>query len=177
MRDLCFAFALVLAGCAGSQAPSQEGDGSAKAAPSTAATPSGQREDIDVATLAQRLAAGGVTLIDVRTPEEFSASHVPSAQNVPIDTLATALGAFDKTKPLTVICQRGGRSSTATDQLLAAGFAKVTNVEGGTSAWIAAGQGVAGGPAPGDVPGAANPAPIDSPPPAAPPAPAAAVGG
>jgi hydroxyacylglutathione hydrolase len=38
-----------------------------------------------------------------------------------------------------VVCQTGYRSSAACSLLLRAGFADVSNVAGGTAAWLAAG--------------------------------------
>lgn len=106
-------------------------------APSAAA---GQRGDVDVATLAAKLPEG-VPVIDVRTPGEYAGGHVPGAVNVPLGFAVTdpALSALDKSQPVYVICQSGGRSARASDQLAAAGFHAV-NVEGGTGAWIAAGH-------------------------------------
>lgn len=115
-------------------------------APAPAGAPAqaaGQRGDIDVAGLAAKLPEG-VPLIDVRTPAEYAAGHVPGAVNVPLGFAPTdpALAGLDRSAPVYVICQSGGRSSRASDQLASAGFHAV-NVEGGTSAWIAAGHEVA----------------------------------
>jgi rhodanese-related sulfurtransferase len=90
-----------------------------------------------------------VELIDVRTPEEFRDAHAAIARNVPIDMLDPQRftqgrgGTADET--LYFICQGGGRSSRACAALMAAGLTNVVNVEGGTSAWEAAGLPVARG--------------------------------
>lgn len=144
----------LLAACSSSPPGPEPSEPGAPAAKTEATAPMGRREDIDVATLASRQAAGGIKIVDVRTAEEYAASHVPGAVNIPLDTLDTRRSELNPTETVHVICQRGGRSSTATDQLIAAGFQHVVNVEGGTAAWIAAGQGVAGGPQPGDAPSA-----------------------
>lgn len=86
-------------------------------------------------------------LIDVRTPAEFEAAHVPFAQNWPLESLdpravATALGGEES---VYVICQKGGRGEKACVQLQAAGLREVINVAGGTSAWEQAGLGVVRG--------------------------------
>ncbi|MEM7312215.1 MAG: rhodanese-like domain-containing protein [Planctomycetota bacterium] len=86
---------------------------------------------------------GNVELIDVRTPVEFREVHATMARNVPLDRLnPQALmddPAGDKREPLYVICKGGMRGGKACEQLVAAGFDNVVNVEGGTSAWVAAG--------------------------------------
>jgi rhodanese-related sulfurtransferase len=73
---------------------------------------------ISPSELNQRLAAGGTTLIDVRTPGEFAAGHVPGAVNMPLDRLdAQALAGAGSVH---VICQGGARSRQACEQLAAA---------------------------------------------------------
>ncbi len=78
-----------------------------------------------------------VPLVDVREPHEFAEGRVPGAINLPMSTLGDHLdelpsGAFH------VICAVGGRSGRVTEALEARGF-DVTNVDGGTNEWIAAG--------------------------------------
>ena len=46
---------------------------------------------------------------------------------------------FSRDQELFLICQSGGRSMKVCQKLEDAGFEKVTNVEGGTSAWQSAG--------------------------------------
>jgi rhodanese-related sulfurtransferase len=90
------------------------------------------------------LAQSGTTvdLIDVRTPAEFREIHVPFARNLPLDQLDPAGMARERNGAagtLHVICRSGNRAKQACDKLAAAGLRGVVNVEGGTSAWDAAG--------------------------------------
>lgn len=127
----------LLVGCA---------DLAASAAPSSGATAearvsAGARSDVDIAEFATRHAAG-VTVIDVRTPEEYASGHVPGATLVPLDTLdpaASPLAEHPKDEPLYLVCHSGARSSRAADSLAKAGYT-VVNVKGGTSGWISAGH-------------------------------------
>jgi rhodanese-related sulfurtransferase len=83
-----------------------------------------------------------VELIDVRTPVEFREVHAQVARNVPLDQLDPAKVVAHRaanTEPLYVICKSGGRGKQACEKLLAAGYANVVNVEGGTQAWDQAG--------------------------------------
>jgi rhodanese-related sulfurtransferase len=84
-----------------------------------------------------------VELIDVRTPAEFRALHVPFARNVPLDRLdsSAVLQARNGSaaQQLYVICQGGGRGAKACAALAAVGCSQVINVEGGTAAWASAG--------------------------------------
>lgn len=93
--------------------------------------------------LAQRRSAGQrVELIDVRTPVEFREIHVDFARNMPLDRLDPAALRAERNgsgnDPLYVICRSGTRGKQACEKLVAAGL-NVVNVEGGTSAWDAAG--------------------------------------
>ena len=93
---------------------------------------------ITPADLHARAAAGPIDLIDVRTPAEFAAGHVPGARNLPLDQLdANALGRTGG--PLYVICQSGIRSRKACAWLAASGVTDLVDVPGGTGAWKGAG--------------------------------------
>jgi rhodanese-related sulfurtransferase len=75
-------------------------------------------------------------VIDVREPDEFASGHVPGAVNVPLATVGTWAATQPKEAPCVVICQSGRRSVTASEILVEQGFKQVTNVAGGTAAWI-----------------------------------------
>jgi rhodanese-related sulfurtransferase len=79
-------------------------------------------------------------LIDVRTPGEFAAVHVPFARNIPLGDL-TADSVTQTGIPIYVICQSGGRGQKA-----CAILPDAINIDGGTSAWVAAGLPVVRGP-------------------------------
>lgn len=83
-----------------------------------------------------------VELLDVRTPAEFQEVHVDFARNVPLDQLDPAAIRRERKdgngEPLYVICRSGSRAKQACAKLTNAGLDAV-NVEGGTSAWDAAG--------------------------------------
>ena len=81
----------------------------------------------------------GIPLIDVRTPAENGSIHANEAVNHPMESLDIEKIPFSKEQEIHVICQSGGRSMKVSQKLEAAGFTKIVNVEGGTSAWHAAG--------------------------------------
>ena len=136
MRYVLFLFAVA---CGAGGEPARSNPPPSAAAPAEAGT----RSDTDIAGLRQALSEGA-QLIDVRTPQEYAAGHVPGAVLVPLGfTLSDpAIQALDKDKPVYVICQSGGRSSRAADQLAAGGFHAI-NVKGGTGAWKASGHEIA----------------------------------
>jgi hydroxyacylglutathione hydrolase len=80
-----------------------------------------------------------VTVIDVRSGNEWSHGHLPGARHIPLGYLMDRLGEIPLDKPVVVQCQSGGRSQMAASILERAGFRDVTNLTGGFSAWTAAG--------------------------------------
>jgi rhodanese-related sulfurtransferase len=101
------------------------------------------RATISPHELAEMRSAGtNVELLDVRTPVEFREIHVDFARNVPLDRLDVETLMAERNgsarEPLYVICRSGSRGKQACEKLAAAGL-NVTNVEGGTLAWEAAG--------------------------------------
>ena len=73
----------------------------------------------------------GAVLLDVRTPQEYQAGHIPGSKNIPLASLAHA-GAvtFQKDTPLFVYCYSGGRSRQAADILKGMGYTNVKNLGG-----------------------------------------------
>ena len=65
---------------------------------------------------------GSVTLMDTRTPGEYSAGHIEGFINIPVDDLRERLHELDRTKPVYVICQSGLRSYIACRILAGHGF-------------------------------------------------------
>ena len=85
-------------------------------------------------------------VVDVRTPGEFKEGHLANATN--IDFYSTEFNSgftkFDKTKPVYIYCQRGGRSQSAVEKLNKIGFIHVYELEGGIVKWEEAGKKVDG---------------------------------
>jgi glyoxylase-like metal-dependent hydrolase (beta-lactamase superfamily II)/rhodanese-related sulfurtransferase len=79
-------------------------------------------------------------VLDVRRPVEYVAGHAPHAVSTPLGPrLREDTRGLDSSRPVAVICAGGYRSSAATSMLRPLGFRRLYNVEGGTSAWLAAG--------------------------------------
>ncbi|MDD5675805.1 MAG: rhodanese-like domain-containing protein [Chitinivibrionales bacterium] len=78
-----------------------------------------------------------VTLLDVRTPPEFSEGHILGARLIPVAELEERLNeiASLKDRPILVYCRTGNRSGMASRILRKNGFTKVTNLAGGILAW------------------------------------------
>jgi rhodanese-related sulfurtransferase len=81
-------------------------------------------------------------VLDVRTPKEFAAGHIPGAVNIDWNgaDFASKAAALDKSKTYLVHCAVGGRSAKASDKMTAIQFTNVYNLEGGMKAWENAGK-------------------------------------
>lgn len=94
---------------------------------------------LDVRSAHTKAMAGEIVLVDIRTPPEWRETGLPaSAHAVDMEQKAeVVLGALtklvggDKTKPLALICQTGGRSGFLAGQLKRVGFTQVIDVSEG----------------------------------------------
>ena len=73
---------------------------------------------------------GSVTLLDVRTVEEYDNGHIGGFMNIPLDKLRGGLDTLDKAKPVYVTCQVGLRGYVAVRMLAQKGF-DALNLSGG----------------------------------------------
>ena len=85
--------------------------------------------------LAAEVEAKTLNLIDVREADEFASGHLPGAINLPLSDFLERYGELDKDKPYYIICRSGARSAQACAFLEEEGY-DVTNVAGGTIAWL-----------------------------------------
>lgn len=77
---------------------------------------------------ARELVAAGAWLVDVRTPAEYAAEHVPGAVNIPVQDLERRLMELGSTdRAVVVYCRSGARSASAARLLREAGY-QVTDV-------------------------------------------------
>jgi glyoxylase-like metal-dependent hydrolase (beta-lactamase superfamily II)/rhodanese-related sulfurtransferase len=95
----------------------------------------------DVATAQAQawLQASGALVVDVREPAEYAAGHVPGAMSIPQADLALHLDEIPRDRDVLVVCESGVRSLRAAKFLKQTGYARITNLLGGTSAWRKAG--------------------------------------
>ena len=75
---------------------------------------------------------GGVTLVDVRTQEEYDEAHIPGALLVPNETIGNEPPKLlpDKSARLLVYCRSGVRSRQASEKLASLGYEQVHNMGG-----------------------------------------------
>ena len=74
----------------------------------------------------------GYLILDVRTPEEFAAGHIPGAINIPNETIGDAdiPQLPDKDQLILVYCRSGNRSKQASEKLAALGYTNIVEFGG-----------------------------------------------
>jgi rhodanese-related sulfurtransferase len=86
------------------------------------------------------------TVLDVRSPAEYEAGHIPGARLLPVDELDTGnletvldRAGLEADTPLYLTCHAGKRAERAAQILREAGMTQLMLVQGGTEAWQKAG--------------------------------------
>jgi rhodanese-related sulfurtransferase len=80
---------------------------------------------------AQQLLASGAVLVDVRTPSEYEAGHVPGARLIPYDQIAARAGELPaKDRPIVLYCRTGRRTGIAAATLAQLGYTAVYDMQG-----------------------------------------------
>lgn len=73
----------------------------------------------------------GSVLLDVRTEDEYRSGHIGGSKNIPLAKIDNAENLLhDKSAPIFVYCQSGGRSRSATSKLRKMGYTEVYNIGG-----------------------------------------------
>ncbi len=95
---------------------------------------------INVDEAKEMLARDSVAVIDVREPHEYNAGHVPDAKLIPVATVYARRDELPRDRDVIFVCAVGQRSALACEMAAAVGLTRLYNLEGGTDAWIKAGQ-------------------------------------
>ncbi len=84
----------------------------------------------------REMVAAGAFLVDVRSPNEYSAGHVEGAANIPHTEIEQRLAEFGANKHRTIVlyCGSGRRAGLAQETLNAHGYLQVYNA-GGMNEW------------------------------------------
>jgi rhodanese-related sulfurtransferase len=85
----------------------------------------------------------GMTILDVRTPEEFAEGHIKGAVNVNVHEadFEKQVAKLDQTKPVMVHCGSGRRSTEALEEMGdKVKFPQIYHLNNGFRAWKAAGK-------------------------------------
>jgi rhodanese-related sulfurtransferase/thioredoxin-related protein len=104
--------------------------------------PTAAYKNLSVDEFARMAADKQNVILDVRTPAEFSAGHIPGAVNLDYNApdFQAKAAALDKSRTYLVHCAVGGRSVRACEKLSHLDFPSLYNLPGGFKAWAKAGQ-------------------------------------
>lgn len=132
---LALAGALSLAACSSASTDTKEGSmgGTGTGASQTASDGASDAYRAITADEAQSMMeGGGVTVVDVRTPQEYADGHIPGAINIPLDRIGSEQPdeLSDLDAELIVYCRTGVRSKQASDSLVGLGYQHVNDMGG-----------------------------------------------
>jgi phage shock protein E len=139
------ALATVSIGIAGCSSDSSDALAPAAAAeaqgPAAAVAAPAAPERVDAARFAEVVTSPGVTVIDVRTPEEFAAGHIEGAVNYNVEgpDFSAQIAGLDPAGTYAVYCRSGNRSQPAVAAMSQAGIAGIYELESGIIGWDEAG--------------------------------------
>src|SRR5215831_3133508 len=78
-----------------------------------------------------------VTIIDIRSPEEYEKQHIPSTINIPSEELQNKAGSFSNADKIICVCNHGReRSQQAAEMLYNSGFENTYYLRGGVAGWF-----------------------------------------
>ena len=98
----------------------------------------GETATIDSAALLKRIDSKDASLLilDVRTPAEFAAGHVPGAINIPHSYLPARSAELASDKDVVIYCATGVRSELAASRLRENGFTRLLHLDGDMTGWV-----------------------------------------
>lgn len=96
-----------------------------------------QITEIDTASAASRIDAGGVVVLDVREPDEYEQGALPDALHISRGFLESQIESNipEKATPIVVYCAGGVRSAFAAKTLNDLGYSDVSSLVGGFGKW------------------------------------------
>lgn len=122
----------------GEAAPIAETGDPSDAAAVAGAVPYGPVDPVTAATLAEN---DSITVIDVRTPEEYAEGHLAGATLLDFyePTFAEQLAELERDGTYLLYCRSGNRSGQAASIMADLGFEQVYDLQGGVVAYGSAG--------------------------------------
>lgn len=95
-----------------------------------------QRRGVSPRALKDALAREPVLVVDVRSPAEFSATHIDGSVNIPLDSLSREVERLRGARTIVTVCTTGGgRSERAARLLRDHGCQRVWFLRGGVNGW------------------------------------------
>lgn len=95
--------------------------------------------NVDAQSFLTKIEDKTVTVVDVRTAQEYQEGHLTNSLNINVESadFASAIANLDKTKEYALYCRSGRRSTVAANEMAKAGFTAITNYNKGGFADLA----------------------------------------
>ena len=90
---------------------------------------------ITISQLRERIQKEELTILDVRSQNEWSSGHIEGSINISVNNLMSNKNKIPVDKPIVVICRSGSRSNLAAMMLDKLGKHSIYNVPAGVSGW------------------------------------------
>lgn len=135
-----------LSGCSSDSASAEGSADSGNSAevqgPSSPVTAPEAPVRVGVPEFAEVIASPDVTIVDVRTPEEFAEGHIAGAVNIPVELpdFIDRVSELDTAGTYAVYCRSGNRSQPAVAGMASVGINGIFELESGTTGWTSEGQ-------------------------------------
>jgi rhodanese-related sulfurtransferase len=100
-----------------------------------ACSPTDQAEELTNEKAQQMIESGDVTVLDIRTQEEYAKGYIHESISVPMSDLEDRIDELDKNQAYLIVSQTGSHSSQAADLLKSNGFTEIYHLQSGISAW------------------------------------------
>jgi len=113
----------------------------------TAADKASGHKRVGVEEFQKILKTQKLTVLDVRTPDEYKTGHIKGAININFydKDFKKKVSKLDKSKAYLMHCHSGGRSGKASKMMVEAGFRLIYDLAPGMSGWLKARKPVATG--------------------------------
>jgi phage shock protein E len=97
---------------------------------------------VDVNGAEKLIKDSGITVLDIRTADEFREGHLAGAVNIDFmeSDFEKKASELDKSRPYLVHCGTGRRSATCIEILRKLGFKQLYHLDGGVLAWQDSGR-------------------------------------
>lgn len=136
------ALTIGLSGCASDSGANETAAAAEVQSPATPMVAPDSPVRVGVAEFADVIASPGVTIVDVRTPEEFAEGHIEGAINIPVELpdYMDRVSELDPHGTYAVYCRSGNRSQPAVAGMASLGINGIYELESGTTGWTSEGQ-------------------------------------
>lgn len=131
-----------LSGCSSDSGATETAAAAEVQGPATPVEAPAEPVRVGVPEFAEVVSSPDVTIVDVRTPEEFAQGHIDGAVNIPVEfpDFIDRVSELDPAGTYAVYCRSGNRSQPAVAGMASVGINGIFELESGTTGWTSEGQ-------------------------------------